>query len=120
MEAEQHEPLPTGLLIGGEWHTGPDHYTVENPATEEILAEVVAGTPAALMGDKGTIAGCPFTTPEPKPQPCVVAEFTKAASKVLSGGTPVLLVNPSDLCKSGQIPNGPVVWTTPQTKVLAK
>jgi succinate-semialdehyde dehydrogenase/glutarate-semialdehyde dehydrogenase len=46
MEAEHHEPLPTGLLIGGEWHTGPDHFPVENPATEEILAEVVTGTPA--------------------------------------------------------------------------
>ena len=46
MEAEHHEPLPTGLLIGGEWHTGPDRFPVENPASEEILAEVVAGTPA--------------------------------------------------------------------------
>jgi hypothetical protein len=50
----------------------------------------------------------------------VIAELTKAASKVTSGGTPVLLVNPSDLCKSGQIPNGPVVWSSPQTKVLAQ
>lgn len=81
---------------------------------------LVAGTPAALMGDKGTVSGCPFTTPEPKPQPCVIAELTRAASKVTSGGTPVLLVNPSDLCKSGQIPNGPVVWSSPQTKVLAQ
>ncbi len=81
---------------------------------------LIAGTPAALMGDKGTVSGCPFTTPEPKPQPCVIAELTKAASKVTSGGTPVLLVNPSDLCKSGQIPNGPVVWSSPQTKVLAQ
>jgi hypothetical protein len=33
---------------------------------------------------------------------------------------PVLLVNPSDLCQSAdQIPNGPVIWTGPQTKVLA-
>jgi hypothetical protein len=31
----------------------------------------------------------------------------------------VLLVNPGDLCKSGQIPNGPVVWSSPQTKVVA-
>ena len=54
---------------------------------------LIAGTPAALMGDKGTVSGCPFTTPEPKPQPCVIAELTKAAGKVTSGGTPVLLVN---------------------------
>ena len=80
---------------------------------------LIAGTPAALMGDPATVSGCPFTIGT-KPQPCVTAELTKAASKVTSGGTPVLLVNPSDLCKSGQIPNGPVVWSSPQTKVLAQ
>jgi uncharacterized Zn-binding protein involved in type VI secretion len=80
---------------------------------------LIAGTPAALLGDQGTIAGCPFTV-GPKPQPCVIAELTKAAGKVTSGGTPVLLVNPADLCKSGQIPNGPVIWSSPQTKVLAQ
>ena len=80
---------------------------------------LIAGTPAALQGDTATVSGCPFTTPEPKPQPCVTAEMTKAATKVTSGGTPVLLVNPSDLCKSGSIPNGPVVWSSPQTKVQA-
>ena len=46
MQAEHHEPLPTGLLIGGEWRTGPNHFSVDNPATEEVLADVVAGTPA--------------------------------------------------------------------------
>jgi hypothetical protein len=81
---------------------------------------LISGTPAALLGDMGSIAGCPFTTPEPKPQPCVIAEFSRVASKVSSAGAPVLLVNPSDLCKAGQIPNGPVIWTSPQTKVLAQ
>lgn len=80
---------------------------------------LVDGTPAALQGDTASVAGCPFTTPGGTPQPCTTAEMTKAASKVTSGGSPVLLVNPSDLCKSGSIPNGPVVWSSPQTKVLA-
>ncbi len=44
--AEHHEPLPTGLLIGGEWHTDPDRFPVENPATEDQLAEVADGTAA--------------------------------------------------------------------------
>jgi uncharacterized Zn-binding protein involved in type VI secretion len=80
---------------------------------------LIMGTPVARIGDMGTIAGCPFTVPGPSPQPCLVAEFTKGSAKVSSGGIPVLLVNPSDLSKSGQIPNGPVVWSGPQTKVIA-
>ncbi|MFZ7090751.1 hypothetical protein [Primorskyibacter sp. 2E233] len=81
---------------------------------------LVAGTPAAVQGDKGMVSGCPFTLPNGKPQPCVTAELTKAASKVQTGGKPVLLLNPSDMCKSGdQITNGPVIWSSPQTKVLA-
>jgi len=106
------------IVTQGTVATCPHSIPVTIPASGAKL--LILGSPAALMGDKGAMAGCPFTTPEPKPQPCVTAEFTKAASKVTSGGTPVLLVNPSDLCKSGQIPNGPVVWSSPQTKVLAQ
>lgn len=109
--------MSTPIVTQGTIATCPHAIPVTIPASGAKL--LIAGTHAALMGDKGTIAGCPFTTPEPKPQPCVVAEFTKAASKVMSGGTPVLLVNPGDLCKSGAIPNGPVIWSQPQTKVLA-
>ena len=110
--------MTTPIVTQGTVATCPHSIPVTIPATGSKL--LVAGTPAALMGDKGTVSGCPFTTPEPKPQPCLIAEFTKAASKVTSGGKAVLLVNPSDLCTSGQIPNGPVIWSSPQTKVLAQ
>lgn len=82
---------------------------------------LIDGTPAAVQGDKGLVAGCPFTLPNGKPQPCATAEFTKAATKVTTGGKPVLLMNMSDLCKSADmVTNGPVVWSTVQIKVLAK
>lgn len=82
---------------------------------------LIASTPTAVMGDKGTVSGCPFTLPNGKPQPCVTALLTKASSKVLAENKPVLLLNPADICQSGdQIPNGPVVWSSPQTKVLAR
>ena len=73
-----------------------------------------------LMGDKGTIAGCPFTVPSGVPQPCVTALLTKAAAKLLVENKPVLLMNPSDLCQSAaQVPQGPVVWANIQSKVMA-
>ncbi len=40
--------MQTQLLIGGEWRDGADggRIDVENPATEEVVARVAAGTPA--------------------------------------------------------------------------
>jgi hypothetical protein len=86
-------------------------------ATAKVLVD---NAPPLVMGDKGTVAGCPFTVPGPKPQPCVTALLTKAATKVMAENKPVLLMNPADMCQSAeQIPNGPVVWSTIQSKVLA-
>lgn len=86
-------------------------------ATAKVTIE---NMPPLVMGDKGTISGCPFTVPPSKPQGCATALLTKAATKVLAENKPVLLMNPADLCQSAdQIPNGPVVWTTIQSKVLA-
>ncbi len=110
--------MTTPIVTQGTVMTCPHSILITLTASGSKL--LIAGTPAALMGDIGTVSGCPFTTPEPKPQPCLIAELTKAASKVFSGGTAVLLVNPADVCKSGPIPNGPVVWSSPQTKVLAQ
>ena len=39
-------------------------------ATAKVMIE---NMPPLVMGDKGTIAGCPFTVPPGKPQPCVTA-----------------------------------------------
>ena len=111
--------MSTPIVTQGTIITCPHSIPATIAATGAKL--VIAGTPAALQGDKGLVSGCPFTIAGPKPQPCVTAELTKAATKVLSGNTPVLLVNPSDMCKSGdQVTNGPVVWSSPQTKVVAK
>ncbi len=111
--------MTTPIVTQGTVITCP--HSVPATITASGAKLLIDGTPAALMGDKGMVSGCPFTLPNGKPQPCVTAELTKAATSVTSGGTPVLLLNPADLCKSGeQIPNGPVVWSSPQTKVLAK
>ena len=73
-----------------------------------------------VAGDQGVFAGCPFTVPTGKPQPCVKALLTLTATKVLVENKPVLLVNPADMAQSAdQIPNGPVIWASVQTKVIA-
>ena len=92
------------------------------PATLSSSASkvLVDGTAPLVVGDKGTVAGCPFTVPSGKPQPCTTALLTLSSSKVMVENKPVLLMNPSDVCQSAeQIPQGPVIWANIQSKVVA-
>jgi len=79
----------------------------------------VSGTPVVVLTDQGLVAGCPFTV-GPKAQPCVTTKWIAGATRVTAGGQPVL-VNPSvALCMSAeQIPGGPPIVTSTQTRVIA-
>lgn len=80
----------------------------------------VSGMPAAVVTDLGLVAGCAFTLPVGKPQPCVTTRWLVGATRVLAGGVP-LLINPCGaLCLSvEQIPGGPPIVTGSQTRVVA-
>lgn len=81
---------------------------------------MIQSGPALIAGDKGTVAGCPFTVPTGKPQPCVTALLPMTATKVLIENKPAVLKGPSDICQSAeQIPQGPVIYANFQIKVLA-
>lgn len=80
----------------------------------------LSGQPAAVLTDQGVIAGCVFTVPPGKPQPCVSTRWMVGATRVLAGGQP-LLINPAvALCLSAeQIPGGPPVIIFSQSRVIA-
>ncbi|MFU8874986.1 hypothetical protein [Micromonospora sp. SL4-19] len=80
----------------------------------------VSGMPVAVLTDQGLVAGCPFTVPVPKPQPCLTTRWLAGAARVTASGQPVL-VNPSvALCFSAdQIPAGPPIVAASQTRVVA-
>jgi len=50
--------MQSSLLIGGEWRDGStgERFDVENPATEEVIASVAAGTPADAVAACGAAA----------------------------------------------------------------
>jgi uncharacterized Zn-binding protein involved in type VI secretion len=76
------------------------------------------GSPIALLSDITTVAGCPFTVPGPKPQPCILVQWLVGATRVKVGGTPVLLQNSTGLAKSAeQIPQGPPNVVQTQVRV---
>lgn len=81
---------------------------------------LVSGMPAAVLTDQGLVAGCAFTVPPGKPQPCVTTKWITGAMRVMANGVP-LLINPCvAICQSAeQIPGGPPVITSSQTRVIA-
>ena len=70
----------------------------------------VSGAPAVTAADVFTVAGCPFTIPVPKPQPCVTIRWAPA-TRVFINGQPAVVQMPGSgqgICQSAeQIPQGP-------------
>jgi hypothetical protein len=76
-------------------HAGQAQATVPNPRVK------VAGQPTVQQPNPWVIAGCPFNVAG-GPVPCVTAQWITAATRVLSGGMPLLLQDSQAVCA----PNG--------------
>jgi hypothetical protein len=89
-------------------HAGQAQPTVVNPRV------MVSGQPIVTQPAPYAVAGCPFTTPAGNPLPCVTAQWVRGATRVLSNGAPVLLLDSQAICA----PNGtPLLIITTQTRV---
>jgi hypothetical protein len=85
---------------------------------------LVSGQPVATANNRFMVTGCPFTLPTtpPKPQPCVLVQWTMLSTRILVNGLPVVLqtgIGPgAGLCQSAeQIPQGPPTVAATQTRV---
>lgn len=87
------------------------------PSNQRVKA---GGASVALMSDTTTVAGCAFTAPGPKPQPCMKVQWLVPATRVKVTGQPVLVKSSSGLCQSAeQIPQGPPSIQVTQLRVKA-
>ncbi len=77
-------------------HGGQAQAVTPNPRVR------VGGQPIVTQPNPYTVAGCPFVTPTPSPQPCLTAQWVTAATRVRAGGQPVLLQDSQAVCA----PNG--------------
>jgi hypothetical protein len=85
------------------------------PGSPRVL---LGGQPAATMGDTFLVAGCAFTVPPGKPQPCVKVQWLVPATRVRVGGQFAILQSSSGLCQSAeQIPGGPPSVVATQLRV---
>lgn len=85
------------------------------PSFPKVL---LGGQVALTAPDQWLVAGCAFTVPPGKPQPCVKVLWTGPATKVLLGGKPAVLAASTGLCQSPeQAPQGPPIVASSQMKV---
>lgn len=79
---------------------------------------LLGGQPASTINDIFPIAGCAFTVPPGKPQPCVLVRWLVPSTRILIQGRPAILQNSIGLCQSAeQIPQGPPTVIAPQLRV---
>jgi hypothetical protein len=85
------------------------------PSSPRVL---LSGQPAATFADTTLVAGCAFTVPPGKPQPCIKVQWLVPAARVMVGGQPALLQTSPGLCQSAeQIPQGPPTVIAGQMRV---
>jgi hypothetical protein len=90
-------------------HAGQATPTTPNPRV------LVSGQPTVTLTTPYVVAGCALPPPPGANGPCVSAQFVSSATKVLSNGVPLLLLDSQAICA----PSGtPLVITTTQTRAL--
>ena len=89
------------------------------PSQTRVL---VSGQPVATISSQITIAGCPFQIPAGpamKPSPCLTAKWLMPAVRVLVMGQPAALAPGPSLAQSPeQIPQGPLILSVVQARVI--
>ena len=98
--------MPGPILHVGATMTCPHGGQVTTvPGSQRVM---VSGMPVATMADTYLIAGCAFTIPPGRPQPCIKVHWTVPAIRVQVAGQPVIIQTSVGLCKCAeQISQGP-------------
>ena len=110
--------MPGPVLHAGAVATCPHGGSLQILAASPRVTTM--GMPVAVLTDQGVVAGCVFTVPAGKPQPCVSTRWIVGAARVLASGQPVLINPPVALCQSAeQIPGGPPMILSTQMRVIA-
>ena len=92
-------------------HAGQAQPTTPNPRVS------VTGQPTVTLSTLYTVAGCTLPPPTAGNGPCVTAQWVTAATRVSSGGVPLLLMDSQAVC----VPTGtPLTVATTQPRVSAQ
>ena len=84
-------------------HGGQAQPAVPNPRV------LVSGQPTVTIASPYLVAGCAMPPPTAGNGPCVTAQFVTAATRVLSNGQPLLLIDSQAVCVPTGTPLIPAV-----------
>jgi hypothetical protein len=73
-------------------HAGQAQPTVPNPRV------MVSGQPTVTRASPYVVAGCTLPPPPAANGPCVTAQWVTSATRVLSNGVPLLLLDSQAIC----------------------
>ncbi len=73
-------------------HGGQAQPSAPNPRV------LVGGQPTVTMSAPYVVAGCTFPPPPNGNGPCVTAQWVSSATRLLSGGIPLLLLDSQAIC----------------------
>jgi hypothetical protein len=91
-------------------HGGQAQATAPNPRV------AVSGQPSVAIPAPWLVAGCALPPPPAANGPCITAQFVTAATRVMSSGQPLLLIDSQAICA----PTGtPLLIVASQTRVTA-
>jgi hypothetical protein len=109
--------MPGPVLHTGATSTCPHGAPLSIVGSSRLM---VSGTPAAVLIDQGTVAGCPFMVGN-KPQPCLSTKWLAGTTRVIASGQPLLIgpQPPATVLSADQIPAGPPNVSASQTRVVA-
>ena len=90
-------------------HGGQAIPTAVNPRV------LVSGQPTVTLASPYVVAGCALPPPPGANGPCVTAQFVSSATRVLSNGQPLLLLDSQAICA----PTGtPLIIAVTQVRVM--
>lgn len=84
-------------------HAGQATPTSPNPRV------LVSGQPTVTLTTMYAVAGCVLPPPPSGNGPCVTAQYVSSATRVLSNGVPLLLIDSQVICAPTGTPLAPVV-----------
>jgi hypothetical protein len=84
-------------------HGGQAMATAPNPRV------LVSGQPVVPLTSVYAVAGCTFPPPPAANGPCVTAQYVTSATRVLSNGVPLLLLDSQAICAPTGTPLIPAV-----------
>ena len=108
--------MPTPLITSSTTALCPHGGQLQATSQARVI---VGGAPVLIVGNAGLIVGCPCLAGD-RPAPCSSVRWVGHSTRILIEGQPAVLQASAGICVNAtQVPKGPVIVVSSQTRVKA-